>query len=216
MLNYIQLDKILHNGLVETNESIKWDFHSSYKALAMINLKYGHDANCWQIKNSIEKRSDIMQLEKDLENALMYADQIVLMTLKEDSPAREQYDHYEFSFILGDDHDEEEEAGSSPRDLSKPVIVRISCMYSDDFDFSDYEEGEVIHIPSNAISASFMILEDDNQEEALDGREGELSTSFDYELHDGQLCAIVDGKFIPCEDDIEFECFLRKSDGEEM
>ena len=38
--------------------------------------------------------------------------------------------------------------------------------------------------------------------------------SGDYQLHDGQLCAIVDGEFVPCEDDDEFECYLRRRDGE--
>jgi len=95
------------------------------------------------------------------------------------------------------------------------MIVRTSCMYSDDFDVEYYEEGERIRIDPNAISASFMILEDEDQDDALDGREGELSKSFDYELHDGQLCAIVDGEFVPCEDDYEFECYLRRRDGEE-
>ena len=34
----------------------------------------------------------------------------------------------------------------------------------------------------------------------------------DYELHDGQLCAIVDGEFVPCEDDCEFEYYLHQRD----
>ena len=90
------------------------------------------------------------------------------------------------------------------------MVVRIGCMYSDDWDFNNYEEGERIQIGSDVISANFMILEDEDQDEALDGREGELPTNFDYELHDGQLCAIVEGKFIPCEDDIEFEQSLNE------
>ena len=90
------------------------------------------------------------------------------------------------------------------------MVVRIGCMYSDDWDFNNYEEGERIQIGSDVISANFMILEDEDQDEALDGREGELPTNFDYELHDGQLCAIVEGKFIPCEDDIEFEHSLEE------
>ena len=87
-------------------------------------------------------------------------------------------------------------------------------MYSDDFDVEYYEEGERIRIDPNAISANFMILEDEEQDEALDGREDELSTGFDYELHDGQLCAIVDGEFVPCEDGCEFECYLHQRDEE--
>lgn len=96
------------------------------------------------------------------------------------------------------------------------MIIRIGCMYSDDWDFSDYEEGKRIRIGPNAISANFMILEDEDQDEALDGREGELSKNFDYELHNGQLCVIVDGEFVPCEDDCKFECYLRKKNGEEV
>ncbi len=95
------------------------------------------------------------------------------------------------------------------------MVVRIGCKYSDDWDFSDYEEGERIRIDRDALSANFMILEGEDQDEALDGREGELSKSFDYELHDGQLCAIVDGEFVPCENEYEFECYLRRRDGEE-
>ena len=44
------------------------------------------------------------------------------------------------------------------------MIVRISCMYSDDFDIEDYEEGVRIRIDPNAISATFMILEDEDQD----------------------------------------------------
>ena len=94
------------------------------------------------------------------------------------------------------------------------MVVRIGCEYSYDWDFNTYEEGERIEIGRDAISANFMILQDEDQDEALDGREGELSTGFDYELHDGQLCAIVDGKFVPCEDDYKFECYLRRRDVE--
>lgn len=92
------------------------------------------------------------------------------------------------------------------------MVVRIGCMYSNDWDFNDYEEGERIRVDKDVLSVNFMILEDRDQDEALDGREGELSKNFDYELHDGQLCAIVDNKFVPCEDDYEFECNLRKRD----
>ena len=95
------------------------------------------------------------------------------------------------------------------------MIVRIGCTYSYDMDFNDYEEGERIEIDPSAHSASFMILADPDDDEALDRREGELSTEFIYELHDGQLCAIIDGEYVPCDDNYQFECFLRRRDGEE-
>ena len=89
------------------------------------------------------------------------------------------------------------------------MIVLIGCTYSYDMDFNDYEEGERFSIDENAHSASFTILGDPDDDEALDRREGELSTEFEYELHDGQHCAIVDGKYVPCEDDYMFEQRLR-------
>ena len=94
------------------------------------------------------------------------------------------------------------------------MIVRIGCTYSYDMDFNDYEEGERFSIDENVLSAGFTILADPDDDDALDGREGELSSEFEYELHDGQLCAVIDGEFVPCEDDYQFECFLRRRDGE--
>ena len=94
------------------------------------------------------------------------------------------------------------------------MVVRIGCMYPDDWEVNNYEDGERIQIGSDVLSANFMILENKDQDEALNGREGELPTSFDYELHGGQLCAIVEGRFIPCEDNIEFEQRLNEIDYE--
>ena len=94
------------------------------------------------------------------------------------------------------------------------MVVRIGCMYPDDWEFNNYEDGERIQIGSDVLSANFMILENKDQDEALNGREGELPTSFDYELHGGQLYAIVEGRFIPCEDNIEFEQRLNEIDYE--
>jgi hypothetical protein len=82
-------------------------------------------------------------------------------------------------------------------------------MYSYDWDFNDYEKGERICVGKNAHVANYTILADPDDDEALDGREGELWSDFEYELHDGQLCAIVDGEFVPCEDDYQFEQRLR-------
>ena len=85
------------------------------------------------------------------------------------------------------------------------MIVRIGHEYEDDWDFEDHEEGEMFTVDRNAVAVTFQILNDPDDEDAVDDREGTLSAQFSYELHDGQLCAIVDGKYIPCEDDCEFE-----------
>ena len=94
------------------------------------------------------------------------------------------------------------------------MVVRIGSMYGGDCECEYYKDGERIHIDPDALSVGYGILDDEDDDEAIDGREGELSKSFDYELHDGQLCAIVDGEFVPCEDDYEFECYLHRRDGE--
>ena len=94
------------------------------------------------------------------------------------------------------------------------MVVRVGSMYSGDCECECYKEGERIHIDPGALSVGYGILEDEDDDEVIDGREGELSKSFDYELHDGQLCAIVDGEFVPCENAYEFECYLRRRDVE--
>lgn len=88
------------------------------------------------------------------------------------------------------------------------MIVRINYMYEDDCDSEDFEEGERFRVNSDALTIGFQILDTPDDEEALDGREGALSSDFEYELHDGQLCAIVDDKFVPCEDEYDFQCRL--------
>ena len=96
------------------------------------------------------------------------------------------------------------------------MVVRVESMYDGDMDYNTYEEDELIRVDPAAISNNYMILEDEDQDDALDGREGELVPDFDYKLHDGQLCAIVDDELVPCEDEYEFECYLRKRDGEDV
>lgn len=95
------------------------------------------------------------------------------------------------------------------------MVVRVGSMYGGDCECEYYEEGERIRIDPEALSIGYGILEDEDYDEVIDGREGELSKCFDYELHDGQLCAIVDGEFVPCENEYEFECYLRRRDEEE-
>ncbi len=95
------------------------------------------------------------------------------------------------------------------------MVVRVVSMYPYTCTDIDYYEGERIRFDPDVISASYRILEDTNQDDALDGREGDLPLSFEYQLHDGQLCAIVDDEFVPCEDDIEFEYYLHRRYGEE-
>jgi len=85
------------------------------------------------------------------------------------------------------------------------MIARIWLTYADDMDYNDYEEGEKITIPDNVLSAGYQILENPDDDET--DRTGGLSTSGIYELHDGQLCGLIDGKYLSCEnDDYERYC----------
>lgn len=84
------------------------------------------------------------------------------------------------------------------------MIVRISEMYEDDFDETDYEEGEYIRLSGNAIRASYVILEDEDQDPDDSDRCGSINPDYVYQLRDGKLMAEVDGHWLPYEDEWEF------------
>jgi len=90
------------------------------------------------------------------------------------------------------------------------MIARIGCMYSDDWDFNDYAEGETFTIPKDVIRANYTILEDEDADENECERVGDLPTTYRYQLMDGQLCAWVDDKWRPCEDDALEEYFMQQ------
>ena len=52
------------------------------------------------------------------------------------------------------------------------MVVCISCKYCDDFDVEYYEEGERIRIDPEALSVGYGILDDEDDDEAIDGRAG--------------------------------------------
>lgn len=85
------------------------------------------------------------------------------------------------------------------------MIVRISEMYEDDWDVTDYEEGEYIRLSGNAIRANFVVLEDEDQDHDDTDRCGSINPDYVYQLRDGKLMAEVDGHWLPYEDEWEFE-----------
>lgn len=85
------------------------------------------------------------------------------------------------------------------------MIVRISEMYEDDWDVTDYEEGECIRLSGNAIRANYLILEDEDQDTDDSDRCGSINSDYVYQLRDGRLMAEVDGHWLPYEDEWEFE-----------
>lgn len=90
------------------------------------------------------------------------------------------------------------------------MIVRISEMYEDDFDETDYEEGEFIRLSGNAIRASFVVLENEDQDPDDSYRCGSINPDYVYQLRDGKLMAKVDDHWLPYEDEWEFEQALEK------
>lgn len=85
------------------------------------------------------------------------------------------------------------------------MIVRISEMYEDDWDVTDYEEGEYIRLSGNAIRANFVILEDEDQDPDDTDRCGSINPDYVYQLRDGKLMAEVNGRWLPYEDEWVFE-----------
>lgn len=85
------------------------------------------------------------------------------------------------------------------------MIVRISEMYEDDWDVTDYEEGEYIRLSGNAIRANYAILEDEDQDPDNSDRYGSINPDYVYQLRDGKLMAEVDGCWLPYEDEWAFQ-----------
>lgn len=90
------------------------------------------------------------------------------------------------------------------------MIVRISEMYEDDWDVTDYAEGEYIRLSGNAIRANYAILEDEDQDPDDSDRYGSINQDYVYQLRDGKLMAQVDGHWLPYEDEWEFGEALEK------
>lgn len=108
MYYHIRLDKICHDGSIDMNARIGWDFRSLGKALAMIGREFGADAACWRIQDLADRTLDIMRLENELKVALESSHQFIVMTFKDGVSAIEKYDHYEFFIVMRD------EAGRPP------------------------------------------------------------------------------------------------------
>lgn len=90
------------------------------------------------------------------------------------------------------------------------MIVRISEMYEDDWDVTDYEEGEYIRLSGNAIRASYVILEDEDQDPDESDRCGEINQDYVYQLQDGQLMAEVKGRWVSYEDEWGFRSAIEE------
>ena len=103
MYYHVRLDKIFHDGCIDMDARIEWDFRSLKKALAMIGREFGADAACWRIQDLTDRTLDIMRLENELKVALGSSYQFIVMTFKDGVSAIEKYDHYEFFIVMRDE-----------------------------------------------------------------------------------------------------------------
>ena len=71
--------------------------------------------------------------------------------------------------------------------------------YSDDCESNDYDEGETIRVGKDAVSASYAILEDPNQDPEESERRGELMTGGEYVFRGGKLMGRLDGRWVDWE-----------------
>ena len=79
------------------------------------------------------------------------------------------------------------------------MIVQVFEMNSDDCDCNDYEEGEMIRVGKDAVSASYAILEDPDQAPEESERRGELTPGGEYVFRDGKLMGRLDGRWVDWE-----------------
>ena len=103
MYYHVRLDKIFHDGCIDMDARIEWDFRSLKKALAMIGREFGADAACWRIQDLTDRTLDIMRLENELKVALGSSYQFIVMTFKDGVSAIKKYDHYEFFIVMRDE-----------------------------------------------------------------------------------------------------------------
>ena len=75
------------------------------------------------------------------------------------------------------------------------MIVQVFEMYSDDCESNDYEAEELIRVGKDAVSASYAILEDPNQDPEESERRGELTTGGEYVFRGGRLMGRVGGRW---------------------
>ena len=108
MYYHVRLDKIFHNGCIDMDARIRWDFRSLEKALALIGRDFGVDAASWCIQDLTDRSLDVMRLKNVLKVALESTHQFIVMTFKDGVSAIEKYDHYEFFISM------REEAESPP------------------------------------------------------------------------------------------------------
>lgn len=81
------------------------------------------------------------------------------------------------------------------------MIVQVFETYSDDCGSNDYEEGELIRVGKDAMSASYAILEDADQDPEDSERRGELTPGGEYVFRDGRLMGRVDGRWVDWEEE---------------
>lgn len=79
------------------------------------------------------------------------------------------------------------------------MIVQVFEMYSYDCDCNDYEEGELIRVGKDAARASYVILEDADQDPDESERRGGLTPGGEYVFRDGKLMGRVDGYWVDWE-----------------
>lgn len=151
MYYHIRLDKICHDGSIDMNARIGWDFLSLGKALAMIGCEFGADAACWRIQDVTDGTLDVMRLENELKKSLESMYQFIVMTFKDDVSATEKYDHYEFFIAMRDETEcppefsfsekKEEAAIIAPEIVFEPnvrqsidkVLQAFGCLFKSDF-----------------------------------------------------------------------------------
>ena len=79
------------------------------------------------------------------------------------------------------------------------MIVQVFEMYAFDCDCNDYEEGEQIWVGEDAVSASYAILDDPDQDPEDSERRGDLTPGGEYVFRDGKLMGRLDGRWVDWE-----------------
>ena len=173
MYYHIRWDRVRHNGKSVLDPFRGWSFRSLRNALNAIRRTYGDLAKYWRIEYLTDPTTDLMSLEETLKDALLSTHQFIILTFKDDCPAIDQYDHYEF-FVCVRDEKEKSPTFAFPEDKESEAVVQVD---------------QCINLDEHPIIISWI-----RPESVLYGKEKGVCNGIAVQLIDGGILFVSAGK----------------------
>lgn len=105
MYYHVRVDMVCHDGRINLEARVEWDFRSLHKSLELVKREFGGVAKDWRIQDLTERKRDVLELESVLADALLSTHQYIVLTFKDDTKIAKEYDHVEL-FVEARDESE--------------------------------------------------------------------------------------------------------------